>query len=139
MLSITTTLTTVSGRKVWTFWEAHKIWKNLPRGLYIYLVNIQSMRKIFSSFVCFSESPNFNWQHSCNLSTVLMDSLSRALFSIQLIMLLTTEVKSFLNCVMPLFFHIMKSNLEVINYCHDLIIQNCNCLNLCGKFINSSG
>ena len=26
----------------------------------IYLVNIQTMRKIFSNFVCFSESPNFN-------------------------------------------------------------------------------
>ena len=66
-----------------------------------------------------------------------MDSLSKALFSIQLIMLLTTEVKSFLNCVMPLFFHIMKSNLEVIYYFHNIIIQNRNCLNLCGKFIKS--
>ena len=46
--------------KVRTFWEAHKIWKNLPHGLYTYLVNIQTMRKIFSNCVCFSESPNFN-------------------------------------------------------------------------------
>ena len=43
-----------------TFWEAHKIWKNLPHGLDIYLVNVQTMRKIFSNFMCFSESPNFN-------------------------------------------------------------------------------
>ena len=45
--------------KVWTFWEAHKIWKNLHRDLYIYLINIQTRRKIFSNFVCFSESLNF--------------------------------------------------------------------------------
>ena len=45
--------------KVWTFWEAHKKLRNLPHALYIYLVNVQTMRKIFSNFVCFSESPNF--------------------------------------------------------------------------------
>ena len=41
-----------------TFWEAHK---NLPHAfaLYIYLVNVQTMRKLFSNFVCFSECPNF--------------------------------------------------------------------------------
>ena len=36
--------------KVRTFWEAHKIWKNLPHGLYIYLVNVQTTRKIFFKF-----------------------------------------------------------------------------------------
>ena len=45
--------------KVRTFWEAHKNLRNLPHALYIYLVNVQTMRKIFSNFVCFSESPNF--------------------------------------------------------------------------------
>ena len=45
--------------KVQTFWEAHKKLRNLPNALYIYLVNVQTMRKIFSNFVCFSESPNF--------------------------------------------------------------------------------
>ena len=45
--------------KVWTFWETQKIWKNLPLGFDIYLVNIKTMRKIFSNFVCFSESPTF--------------------------------------------------------------------------------
>ena len=45
--------------KVRTFWEAHKIWKNLPHGLYIYLVNDQTMGKIAQIFVCFSESLNF--------------------------------------------------------------------------------
>ena len=34
--------------------------RNLPHALYIYLVNVQTMRKIFSNFVCFSESPNFS-------------------------------------------------------------------------------
>ena len=38
------------GSKVRTFWEAHKIWKNLPHGLYIYLVNVQTTRKIFFKF-----------------------------------------------------------------------------------------
>ena len=28
--------------KVRTFWEAHKIWKNLPHGLDFYLVNFKS-------------------------------------------------------------------------------------------------
>ena len=45
--------------KVQTFWEAHKNLRNLPHALYIYLVNVQTMMKIFSNFVCFSESPNF--------------------------------------------------------------------------------
>ena len=44
--------------KVWTFWEAHKNLRNLPHALD--LVNVQSMKKIFSNFVRFSESPNFN-------------------------------------------------------------------------------
>ena len=63
--------------KVRTIWEAHK---NFPQssscfcfyGMKVawYLLNVQSMRKIFSNFVCFSESPNFNcdwimknWNH----------------------------------------------------------------------------
>ena len=45
--------------KVRTFWEAHKNLSNLPHALYIYLVNVKTMRKIFSNFVCFSDSPNF--------------------------------------------------------------------------------
>ena len=45
--------------KVGTFWEIHKIWKNLPHALDVYKVNVQSMRKIAQIFVCFSESPNF--------------------------------------------------------------------------------
>ena len=45
--------------KVRTFWEVHKNLRNLPHALYIYLVNVQTMRRIFSNFVCFSESPNF--------------------------------------------------------------------------------
>ena len=47
--------------KVWIFWEAHKNLRNLPYWLEIYFVNVQSMRKIFSSLVCFTESPNFTW------------------------------------------------------------------------------
>ena len=39
--------------------EHSKFEKNLPHGLYIYLVNVQTMRKIFSHFECFPESPNF--------------------------------------------------------------------------------
>ena len=35
--------------------------ENLHHVLYIYLLNVQTMRKIFFSiFLCFSESPNFN-------------------------------------------------------------------------------
>ena len=48
------------GSKVWTFWEAHKNLRNLLHALYIYLVNFKTMRKIFSNYVCFSKSPNFN-------------------------------------------------------------------------------
>jgi hypothetical protein len=46
--------------KVWTFREAHKIWKNLPHCLDVYSVNAQSMRKIAQIFVCFSESPKYS-------------------------------------------------------------------------------
>ena len=45
--------------KVRNFWEVHNNLRNLPHALYIYLVNVQTMRRIFSNFVCFSESPNF--------------------------------------------------------------------------------
>ena len=33
--------------EVWTFWEAHKNLRNLPHALYIYLVNFQTIWKIF--------------------------------------------------------------------------------------------
>ena len=36
--------------KVRTFWEAHKNLRNLPHALYIYLVNVKTMRKIFFKF-----------------------------------------------------------------------------------------
>ena len=50
-----------NGFKVWTIWEAHKIFRNLPHALNIYLVNVQSTRKIFQ-ILCFSESPNFMYE-----------------------------------------------------------------------------
>ena len=43
---------------VWTFWEEHQNLCNLPHASYIYLVNVKTMRKIFSNLVCFSESPS---------------------------------------------------------------------------------
>ena len=36
--------------KVWTFWEAHKNLHTFPHALYIYLINVQTMRKIFFKF-----------------------------------------------------------------------------------------
>ena len=38
--------------KVQTFWEAHKNLCNLPHALDIYLVNVQTMRKIFFQIFC---------------------------------------------------------------------------------------
>ena len=46
--------------KVWIFWEGHKIWKNLPLKIWRYSVTSNFMWKIFSNFMVFSESPNFN-------------------------------------------------------------------------------
>ena len=46
--------------KVWTFWEEHKIWKNLPLKIWHYWVTSNFKWKIFSNFVSFSECPNFN-------------------------------------------------------------------------------
>ena len=46
--------------KVQLFWEGHKNLRNLPRSLDIYLVNVQTMRKIAQIFVAFSEKLNFN-------------------------------------------------------------------------------
>ena len=40
--------------KVRTFWEAHKNLRNLPHALYIYLVNVQTMRNIFQ-MLCASQ------------------------------------------------------------------------------------
>ena len=45
--------------KVQLFREGHKNLRNLPYGLYIYLVNIEIMRKIAQIFVAFSEKLNF--------------------------------------------------------------------------------
>ena len=45
--------------KVWTFWEEHKIWKNLPLKIWHYWVTSNFKWKIFSNFVSFSECPNF--------------------------------------------------------------------------------
>ena len=73
---------TVWTSKVRTFWEALKIWKNLPHTLYIYLVNVQSMRKIFSNFVCFSKSPNF--KKPLNLIKINIFELKQLLSSIQI-------------------------------------------------------
>ena len=49
----------VSKGKVQLFWEGHKNLRNLPHGLYIYLVTVQTMRKIVQIFVAFSEKLNF--------------------------------------------------------------------------------
>ena len=46
--------------KVWTFWEGHKIWKNLPLKIWCCSVASNSMWKVFSNCVPFSECPNFN-------------------------------------------------------------------------------
>ena len=45
--------------KVWTFWEGHKIWKNLPLLIWRYSVASNFKWKIFSNFVAFSEYLNF--------------------------------------------------------------------------------
>ena len=45
--------------KVQLFWEYHKNLRNLPNGLEIYLVSVQTMRKIAQIFVGFSEKLNF--------------------------------------------------------------------------------
>ena len=42
------------------FWEGHKNLLNLPHGLNVCLVNVQTMRKIVQIFVSFSEKLNFN-------------------------------------------------------------------------------
>ena len=50
--------------KARTFWETHKIWKIFLVVLInqlIYLVNVKTMRKIISNYVCFSKSPNFTY------------------------------------------------------------------------------
>ena len=57
--------------KVKTFWEAHKNLHNLPHALDIYFVNVQTKRKIFSNFVCFSESPNFTKPRTTRILVVL--------------------------------------------------------------------
>ena len=57
--------------KVWTFWEGHKIWKNLPLKIWCY--SVASNLKIFSNFVPFSECPNFEnnfWGNSCFVLTL---------------------------------------------------------------------
>ena len=45
--------------KVQLFWEDGKYLRNLPHGLDIYLVIVQTMRKIVQIFVAFLEKLNF--------------------------------------------------------------------------------
>ena len=52
--------------KVWTFWEGHKIWKNLPLKIRHYSVVSNSKWKIFSNFVFFSECPNILCKNNYN-------------------------------------------------------------------------
>ena len=67
--------------KVRTFWEAHKNLRNLPHALYIYLVNVQILRKIFSNFVYFSECANFNMKYQVwNFSNTHLSFFSIFLF-----------------------------------------------------------
>ena len=53
--------------KVQTFWKAQIIWKNLLHGFDAYKVIswfVKTMRKVFEFFLCFSVSPNFNYNRS---------------------------------------------------------------------------
>ena len=45
--------------KVQLFWEGHKIFRNLPYGFDIYLVNVKTIRQIAQIFVASSEKLNF--------------------------------------------------------------------------------
>ena len=45
--------------KVRSFWEGHKIWKNISLKIWRYWVTSNIRWKIFSNFVPFSKSPNF--------------------------------------------------------------------------------
>ena len=45
--------------KVWTFWEGHKIWKNLPVKIWHYWVMSNFKWKIFSECSNFNESTNY--------------------------------------------------------------------------------
>ena len=47
--------------KVWTFWEGHKIWKNLPPYIWRYSVMSNFKWNTFQNFVLFSKRPNFNF------------------------------------------------------------------------------
>ena len=53
--------------KVWTFWEGHKIKKNLPLSIWCYSVASNFKWKIFSNFGPFSEGLKFistiSWEH----------------------------------------------------------------------------
>ena len=56
--------------KVWTFWERHKIWKNLPLKIWRYWVTSNWKWKIFSNFVSFSERPNFTTYNLTSLQEI---------------------------------------------------------------------
>ena len=61
--------------KVWTFWEEHKIWKNLPLKIWHYWVTSNFKWNIFSNFVAFLEYPNFIYLHIFVLSISFLCSL----------------------------------------------------------------
>ena len=74
---IFTTHITIFDYKVQTFRETHKNLRNLPHALDVYKVNVQSMRKIFLNFVCFSESTKFKRSQIIANQGVLKFGLSK--------------------------------------------------------------
>ena len=83
--------------KVRTFWETHKIWNNLPHGfdksadlLLSIKINVRTMRKIFSIYVCFSDSPNFKIFISFQCNTRISNSKCSLLCTILCSMLRTS-------------------------------------------------
>ena len=67
----------------------------------IYLVNVKAMRKIFSNYVCFSESPNFN--NCIKINIKIFFFFFKGLSTLQFEQLTLTEEKESLQFRVPKF------------------------------------
>ena len=88
-------------RKVWTFWEGHKIWKNLPFSIWRYSVVSNFKWKIFSNFLSFSGGPNFTFHWKMKTKEFLPNRKLK-LFNFSFHIIICTYIGIFTGKVFPI-------------------------------------
>ena len=62
--------------------KIEKIFLMVLTNRLIYLVNVKTMRKIFSKYVCFSKGPNFNKTHEKIIATFVISAIMASIWNV---------------------------------------------------------